>query len=63
MPFHLLPSSFRGGNGISRAEYRKIRREQARVASIIKLGSECSAASEGTGGHSRASKVSGGVRL
>lgn len=23
MPFHLLPSSFRGGNGISQAEYRK----------------------------------------
>ena len=59
MPFHLLPPSFRGGNGISQAEYR----EQAGAASIIKPGSHCSAASEGTGKHSCASKVSGGVRL
>lgn len=42
---------------------QKILREQARVTSILKLGSRCSSASEGTGGQSLSSKVSSGVRL
>lgn len=62
MPFHLPPTSFKGEMG-SPKQSTENPQEHARVASIIKRGSYCSAASKGAVGHSCASKVSGGVRL
>lgn len=62
MSFHRLPSAFRTEMG-SPKQIEKICGEQEGVTSVINSSPYCSAASEGTGWHSHASKISAVVRI